>query len=72
MAKFNIQHPLTLLGRRVRGTEAFLGHTVHFEGVVECVAVQLSQPNRYSVEVCVGGNFIDVDDCIAFDYVLGA
>lgn len=72
MAKFNIQHPLALLGRRVRGTEVFLGHTVHFDGIVECVAVQLSGPNRYSVEVCVGGNFVDVDDCTAFDCVLDA
>jgi hypothetical protein len=70
MAKINIQHPLALLGRRVKGSEVFLGHTVHFDGVVECVSVQQGKGSRYSVEICVGGNFIDVDDCTALDFVL--
>lgn len=71
MAKFNIQHHLALLGRRVRGVEVFLGFTRPFEGIVECVAVQRSSEGYY-VEFCVGGDFIAAEDCTELETVLAA
>lgn len=72
MAKFNIQHPLSLLGRRVKGVAVWNGYTYPFDGIVECVAVKPSTSKRfpYQVEFCVEGqDFIDVQDLTSFDYV---
>ena len=72
MAKFNIQHPLALLGRRVKGVEVWNGYVKPFDGIVECVAVKPTSSKRfpYAVEFCIQGqDFIDVADCTVFDYV---
>jgi hypothetical protein len=75
MARINIAHPTSLLGRHVVGAYQYeaSGPVWPFSGVVECVVLPAPGfEDHHGVSIFVGGDFVDVGDCIALDYAQAA